>query len=251
MSISESEQEIINSISKKIDMNTLIIFWQFILKGIDELSVVFNPTLSLEMIVIRLIHLKDMPSYESVLDSINTSRDNLDDPRKGKESLPTMKKSANDDGLKKIPKNQIKNIVQTKPELSSLSSEKITKDIKMENINSFEDLIKLSSIKKEIELKHDLERNVNLVKFIEGKIDISFNENLGKNFVRNLSERLLEWTGKRWVITLTKKTGQKTFFEQKNLKKKELTDKEKKGKLYEKFKNIFSDGELIDVTEKD
>jgi len=251
LTISESELEVIDLISKDVDVTTLMIFWQFILKGLEEISMVSNPILSLEMIVIRLIHLKDMPSYESVLDSINTSRDNLDDPRKGKESLPTMKKSANDDGLKKIPKNQIKNIVQTKPELSSLSSEKITKDIKMENINSFEDLIKLSSIKKEIELKHDLERNVNLVKFIEGKIDISFNENLGKNFVRNLSERLLEWTGKRWVITLTKKTGQKTFFEQKNLKKKELTDKEKKGKLYEKFKNIFSDGELIDVTEKD
>ena len=143
LTISESELEVIDLISKDVDVTTLMIFWQFILKGLEEISMVSNPILSLEMIVIRLIHLKDMPSYESVLDSINTSRDNLDDPRKGKESLPTMKKSANDDGLKKIPKNQIKNIVQTKPELSSLSSEKITKDIKMENINSFEDLIKL------------------------------------------------------------------------------------------------------------
>ena len=67
-----------------------------------------------------------------------------------------------------------------------------------------EDLIKLSSKKKEIELKYDLERNVNLIKFSEGNIDISLNENLGKNFVRNLSKKLQEWTGKRWVITLTK-----------------------------------------------
>ena len=251
LTISESELEVIDLISKDVDVTTLMIFWQFILKGLEEISMVSNPILSLEMIVIRLIHLKDMPSYESVLDSINTSRDNLDDPRKGKESLPTMKKSANDDGLKKIPKNQIKNIVQTKPELSSLSSEKITKDIKMENINSFEDLIKLSSIKKEIELKHDLERNVNLVKFIEGKIDISFNENLSKNFVRKLSEKLLEWTGKRWLITLAKEEGQKTFSETKLMEKEKLLEKGKKDQLYGKFKEIFSDVELIDVKEKE
>ena len=61
---------------------------------------------------------------------------------------------------------------------------------------SFEDLIYLSSKKKEIHLKYDLEKNVNLIKFSEGKIDISFNENLDKNFVRTLSEKLLEWTGK-------------------------------------------------------
>ena len=41
----------------------------------------------------------------------------------------------------------------------------------------------------------------------------SGNEELDKNFVRNLSEKLLEWTGNRWVITLAKKPGQKTFSE--------------------------------------
>ena len=90
-----------------------------------------------------------------------------------------------------------------------------------------------------------------MIKFSEGKIDISFNENLRKNFVRNLSEKLLEWTGKRWVITLTKELGQKTFSELQSDKKKQLLEKEKKGEVYKKFKNIFSDGELIEVLDKD
>ena len=64
----------------------------------------------------------------------------------------------------------------------------------MEKVLSFEDLIYLSSRKKEIQLKYDLEKNVNLIKFSSGKIDIGFNENLGKNFVRHLSEKLFEWT---------------------------------------------------------
>ena len=116
---------------------------------------------------------------------------------------------------------------------------------------SFEDLITLSSTKKEIQLKYDLENNVNLIKFSEGKIDISFNEKLDKNFVRNLSKKLLEWTGNRWVITLAKQEGQKTFSELKELKKKELFDQEKKSEIYKKFKNVFSDAELLEVKKKD
>ena len=49
--------------------------------------------------------------------------------------------------------------------------------------------------KKEVELKFDLERNVRLVSFKHGKIEISFNEKLNKNFIKLLTEKLLNWTG--------------------------------------------------------
>ena len=136
---------------------------------------------------------------------------------------------------------------QAKPILSSLKEQNLVSNAIMEKVSSFQALIDLSSKKKEIHLKYDLERNVNLIKFSEGKIDISFNQNLDKNFVRNLSEKLHEWTGNRWVITLSKKMGQKTFTETENIKKKELLDREKKGEINKKFKNIFSDGELLEV----
>ena len=123
--------------------------------------------------------------------------------------------------------------------------------MEIHKISSFEDLVFLSSIKKEIHLKYDLENNVNLIKFSEGKIDISFNENLDKNFVRNLSEKLREWTGNRWLITLGKGKGQKTFSELQDTKRKEFLNQEKKGKIYQKFKNIFSDGELLEVKKED
>ena len=129
----------------------------------------------------------------------------------------------------------------------------VKKDINfsIESIKSFEDLIKLSSKKREIELKYDLERNVNLIKFSQGKIDIAFNENLSKNFVRNLGEKLLEWTSKRWVITLAQEKGQKTFLAKQNDNKKQLLEDEKEKDLYKKFKNIFPDAELVDILKKD
>jgi len=250
LSISESELETIDLISKDVNPSTLIVFWQFILKGLDELSLVSNPLLSLEMLIIRLIHLKDMPSYESVLNQFNNNipTQSYENPSiKNKTKTNLIEKNE----INKSSKDQIKNTTQTKPELFSQNAKNLTKDLQKENITSFEDLVKLSSKKKEIELKYDLERNVNLIKFSIGKINISFNENLRKNFVRNLSEKLLEWTGKRWVITLTKEKGQKTFFELKEIKSKEIIEKEKKEEVYKKFKEIFSDGELVKVLKKD
>ena len=254
LSISESEQETINSISKAISMSTLIVFWQLILKVLDELSIVSSPILSLEMLIVRLVHLKDIPSYENVLESLK--KNNLSETEENNNTtinLSNDKKNflSQESEITKISKDQIKNITQEKPILSSLNPKKLSTDTTAKKISSIEELISLLSIKKEIQLKYDLENNVNLIKFSEGKIDISFNENLDKNFVRNLSKKLHEWTGNRWLITLEKKKGQKTFSELQGIKKKEFLDQEKKGKIYQEFKDIFYDGELLEVKKED
>jgi len=250
LSISESEHEIISKISKEVSLNTLIIFWQFILKVLDELNIVSNPVLSLEMLIVRLVHLKDMPSYENILDSLENNKSRVEDePESETMNLENNKKNyikPNDNTLS-TSKNQIKNVVQKKPILLA-EDEKNKNSIK---ILSFEDLVSISSEKREIHLKYDLENNVNLIKFSDGKIDISFNENLDKNFVRNLSKKLLEWTANRWVITLAKEPGQKSFAQLRKEKKTELINNEKESKVYKKFKNIFSDVELLEVKKED
>ena len=253
LSISETEKQTIDIISKDISTSTLIVFWQFILKVLDELSVVANPILSIEMLVIRLVHLKGIPSYDDVINSLKKNDVKTRDENNNFtiEINNNKRKIINEqEDVVKVSKDQIKNTIQTKPILYSFSSKQLLKDGSFERVLFFEDLISLASKKKEIHLKYDLENNVNLIKFTDGKIDISFNENLDKSFVRNLSEKLLEWTGKRWVITLTKTKGQKTFSETQNIKKSETLNKEKKGDVYKKFKNIFSDGELIETTKK-
>ena len=254
LSIPESEEVVIGKIAAEINVQTLIVFWQIILKTLEELSIVSSPILSLEMLIIRLVHLKEMPSYEDILEKLKENDLSSTEaiPRINSEQGVVKKNFKEDNNDKtKDSKDQIKNIIQTKPILSSANEELKKKDVNLKKVLSFEDLISLSSIKKEIHLKYDLENNVNLIKFSEGKIDISFNENLDKNFVRNLSEKLLEWTGKRWVITLAKEIGQKTFAELQNMKKNELFEIEKKSEIYKKFKDIFSDVELLEVKKKD
>jgi len=225
-----------------------MVFWQFLLKGLEELNIVANPILSLEMLFIRLIHLKDMPSYENVLDKLSKSDSVLQDEKK----TDSDKLKINLNEKNKISKDQIKNTTQTKPELTTLNPKSLIKEgSNLKKISSIEDLIKLSSEKKEIELKYDLEKNVNLISFSENKIDIAFNEKLGKNFVRKLSEKLLEWTGNRWVITLTQGPAQKTFYEQQVAKKKESIEKEKNSEVFKKLKKIFPDADLAEVSNEE
>ena len=37
-----------------------------------------------------------------------------------------------------------------------------------------------------------------------------------KDFIKILTEKLYNWTGQRWIISLNKKIGEKTIFEKKN-----------------------------------
>jgi DNA polymerase-3 subunit gamma/tau len=241
LSISESDLEIIEKISKEVSTTTLIVFWQFILKSLEELSIVSNPILSVEMLIIRLIHLKDMPSYEKVLEDLNTNKKITQTALQDNQQIE--KRILSDDKSIVTPsKDQMKSTIQVKPKLEPLE-----KKADNESILSFQDLVRLSSLKREIELKYELENNVNLIKFSEGKIDISFNDNLGKNFVRKLSEKLLQWTGKRWVISLTKGEGQESIAKLNDRKKKEKLASEKESLVYKEFKNYFDDIELIEV----
>ena len=68
-------------------------------------------------------------------------------------------------------------------------------------------ILNTCSKNKEIKLKYELEKNVNLVSFEKNRIEISFNDNLDKNFVKDLSLKLFEWTRERWIIAFSKIKG--------------------------------------------
>ena len=95
-----------------------------------------------------------------------------------------------------------------------------------------------------------MERNVKLVSFNKGKIDITFNEKLNKNFIKNLTDKLLSWTGERWIISLSKNSEAKSIHE-KNL---EIMDNKidefKKSKIAKDIEINFPDAKLIEIKEE-
>ena len=115
------------------------------------------------------------------------------------------------------------------------------------SINSFNELLDICYSKKEIKLKYELEKNVNLVKFENDRIEISFNDNLDKNFVKDLSVKLLEWTNRRWIISFSKNKGELSIKDKEKNRKIEIIENSKKSDLYKTMIDLFPDAELIDV----
>ena len=248
LSVSEAESELIKKMADEVDLTYISMLWHFTLKGIEELNFMPNPFLSFQMLLIRLAHLRNMPDPQSLLQEDDFDNE-IETPNTDSTSAMKVDSIAS--------KTQIKNTIQEKKEAPKAKPEILNeiKETKPETggfaINSFQDLIDLANKQKEIELKFDLERNVRLVKFEQGKIDISFNENLSKDFIKNISFKLNEWTGKRWIISLSKDEGETTVFDKKNKIKTELLDEMKQSETYKKIIEIFPDAELIDVKEED
>ena len=118
------------------------------------------------------------------------------------------------------------------------------------SISSFKELLEVCNLKKEMKLKYELEKNVNLVSFEKNRIEISFNDNLDKNFVKELSLKLFEWTNERWIISFSKEKGKVSIKDKEKNIKKEIINNTKETKLYKDFLKKFPDADLIDINLK-
>ena len=245
MTISEAEVQLIDSYSKNIDMQDIGLFWQLTIKTIDDLRVVGNENLTLEMYIMQLVHLKNIETHKDVANNNIVNNENLRQKSLVGEDIKEENLETN---LSTRVKNQLKNTDQIKTNpIKNLTSE-IGKT-KIE-ITSFQDLLDQAKQEKEVELKFDLERNVKLVSFNRGKIDISFNEKLNKNFIKNLTEKLLLWTGERWMISLSKNNDAKSLYE-KNIEHKSYKLAEfKKSDLAKQMEEAFPDAKLVDIQEE-
>ena len=70
---------------------------------------------------------------------------------------------------------------------------------------------------------------------------------MDKNFVKDLSFKLNEWTGQRWIIAFSKEVGKLSKKDEKYLDKTKIIENTKKEQIYKKILETFPDAELVDV----
>ena len=245
MSISESEVQMVDQYSKNIDMQDIGLFWQLTIKTIDDLRIVGNENLTLEMYIMQLVHLKNI--------DVRKENVNLENGNNQPSNENLVGKKIDEKTLETNIPNQIKNQLKSINQIKTNPVKSYSKDSQSSKIEitSFQDLIVQANKEKEIELKYDLERNVKLVSFNRGKIDISFNEKLNKNFIKNLTEKLLLWTGERWIISLSKNADAKSIYEINQEDKSNKIEEFKKSKIAQDIQKAFPDAKLIDLKEEE
>ena len=228
-SLNDNDYKKIFYLSKNISSSKILLFWEFTIKTLKEISLVSNPNLSVEMFLIQLMYLYNK----------NISLDKRSGESKNLDIKITNKNS-------EIIK-QIKNTKQVEEE-EEVEDRKSPKLIKLNNID---DLINICLLKKEMKLKYELENNVNLVAFGKNRLEISFSEKINKNFVKELSEKLYQWTSTRWIISFSNERGNITKKEEKKLLKDKIINKYKNSEEYNSLLNAIPDLELIDVKKDD
>ena len=228
-SLNDNDYKKIFYLSKNISSSKILLFWEFTIKTLKEISLVSNPNLSVEMFLIQLMYLYNK----------NISLDKRSGESKNLDIRITNK---NPEIIK-----QIKNTKQVEEE-EEVEDRKSPKLIKLNNID---DLINICLLKKEMKLKYELENNVNLVAFGKNRLEISFSEKINKNFVKELSEKLYQWTSTRWIISFSNERGNITKKEEKKLLKDKIINKYKNSEEYNSLLNAIPDLELIDVKKDD
>jgi DNA polymerase-3 subunit gamma/tau len=78
-------------------------------------------------------------------------------------------------------------------------------------LTRFSDVVALADTKRDIGLKMALEREVHLVRFEEGRIEFRLAEGGRQTIANDLARALDAWTGRRWIVALSKETGEPTL----------------------------------------
>ena len=165
LAVSENERARGKDLSGKLSMANLGRAWQMIVKGITEAQTSLTPIQAVEMILVRLAYLSDLPSPNDVIRTMEKYREPPEGavtPTNDQNNSTSSTLSTSDSGPRGLAFE-----LEEQPEKQILSNFKL---------NNFEQVIALLDDHDERILMADLVNNVHLVSFEPGKIEICLAE---------------------------------------------------------------------------
>ncbi len=120
-------------------------------------------------------------------------------------------------------------------------------DIDAPRLGSFDDLVALVGQKRELKLKHALETAVRLVRFEVGRIEIAPTEHAEPGLAGELSKKLEQWTGARWMITVSSEGSAPTIAETRQSARDRMVDDARADPLVGAVLGRFPGAEIVDV----
>ena len=199
--------------SKLLSMRVLTRMWQMLIKSLDEIAIAPSPIMAAEMIIIRLTHAADLPPTEDLIKKIESK---LQGANKGK-NLETPSKNMGAQAIS--PENY-------QPKQNNASNLKIApaadEGIGIFSYTKFEDILELVKQNRDVKLLVDIENGLRLVTYRPGYIEFTPTEFAPANLAQRLSNRLKEWTGSRWAVSVVQNGEAETIFEKKEKDAKEL-----------------------------
>lgn len=217
------------ALAARLSMAYLSRAWQMLAKGIEETARSANPLAAAEMALIRLAYTADLPTPDDLIrtlggEAISSRRPASVPPAtegavtRGPLNAAPPAPQANTASVETthLTSDDIPDTEFDDPAFDSLAAEELDGELvpahlpaAAPDLKSFADVVALVGTKRDAKLKYHLEDHVSLVKFdaAAGSIDMFLLPGAPPEIANDLREKLNAWTGRRWVVVLSKAAG--------------------------------------------
>ena len=199
--------------SKLLSMRVLTRMWQMLIKSLDEITVAPSPIMAAEMIIIRLTHAADLPPTEDLIKKIENKLQGASNGKNLETSSKNLGAEVNSHGISQPKQNNASNL-----KVAPAADE----GIGILNYIKFENILELVKQNRDVKLLIDIENGLRLVSYRPGYIEFTPTEFAPANLAQRLSNRLKEWTGSRWAVSIVQNGEAETIFEKKEKDAKDL-----------------------------
>ncbi|MBT3927059.1 MAG: DNA polymerase III subunit gamma/tau [Rhodospirillaceae bacterium] len=213
--IPEIERRLGQEMTAKLAMPELTRAWQMLLKGLGEARAAPHALMAVEMALVRLAYAADLPSPADAVRALEGSaaKPASAKPAPAAPAAPPPDSPAASGPAPDSNGGQTALAEERAPEPAPEPTPQPEASLGSE-VTCLEDIVALAERHREMELRHWLVADVHLVRFSPGHIEIRQNENMFGNMAGTLGERLQDWTGARWMVSLSDKAGEPTLEEQ-------------------------------------
>ena len=250
VSLTESERTRGRAFAAKLSMRVLARTWQMLLKGIAEVDAAGRPIAAAEMVLVRIAYAADLPTPDEVIRSLGDSvRGNGSGAAPSAPTSSAPMSRADMPARSEMPRGG----GGTRSQLASAAplQEPVARGAEdnapARALNRFEDLIALAAEKRDVSMKSALERDVRLVRFEDGQLEIALEPSAAKMLVGELSKKLQNWTGRRWMVVVSAESGAPSLRSQAEERKTQLKSDARSDPLVQAVLTRFPGAEIVEV----
>jgi DNA polymerase-3 subunit gamma/tau len=232
-------------------MRVLSRTWQMLFKGLAEVQEAGKPLAAAEMVLVRIAYAADLPTPDEVIRNIAENGAAAPAPTNGGGS-PRPSLSPRGDAARGAPRASLapaQLVTAQVPDISAMRAEPAAAPAL--SIATFPALIALANEKRDILMKTALERDVRLVRIEDGKLEIALEPSARKTLVNDLSRKISEWTGRRWMVVVSAEEGSATVSSQNAAKRDALEEGVRADPLVQAVLAKFPGAEIVGVKRRD
>ena len=247
VSLSEAERIRGRAFAAQLSMRVLSRAWQMLLKGISEVQASGRPVAAAEMVLVRIAYAADLPTPDEVVRSLGENESSPARPQGNGGSGQPQSYAPRYEAPRGSPRSSA--AVSPRPADDPVAQLDEPAAAPTLSVGSFEELIALAAEKRDITVKMALERDVRLVRCEDGQLEIAIEPSAPKTLVHDLQRKLTGWTGKRWIVVVSKEQGAPTMRAQAEAQQAEIERDVQSDPLVQAVLNRFPGAKVVGVTQ--